>query len=294
MFSNQYALAVLAILFSSTMWGLIWFPMRLLEQSGIGVVWATCIMYIAAALATTWYYRKQLKYIRLSPDLVMLAIVAGITNIAFLMALIEGTVVRVMLLFYLSPLWSVFIGRYWLGERISAVSGLLLLLAMSGTLMMLWQPDVGFPWPQGRADWLALLASVMFSLNNVLGRKLATETMAAKTVVVFWGVVLVSALVLLVQFKPLPAVSNLVISANIAMGAVIIAMTVAVLYGLARMPIYRSAVLMLFELVVAAISAWLLTNEHLSLMEWSGGVLIIAAAYGVALMEKRLEQTAAS
>jgi len=69
----------------------------------------------------------------------------------------------------------------------------------------------------------------------------------------------------------------------------IVAMTVAVLYGVASMPVYRSSVIMLFELVVAAIATWLLTNEAMTLQEWFGGGLILLAAYGVARTEMNSE-----
>jgi drug/metabolite transporter (DMT)-like permease len=68
-----------------------------------------------------------------------------------------------------------------------------------------------------------------------------------------------------------------------------IAMNVSVLYGLAKMPIYRSSVIMLFELVVAAISASLLTEELMSIAEWIGGTLIVLAGYGVAISEQQNE-----
>jgi drug/metabolite transporter (DMT)-like permease len=63
-------------------------------------------------------------------------------------------------------------------------------------------------------------------------------------------------------------------------------MTIAVLYGLARMPVFRAAILMLFELLVAAISAWILTDERMSSVEWLGGALIFIAAYGMARLGK--------
>ena len=56
-------------------------------------------------------------------------------------------------------------------------------------------------------------------------------------------------------------------------------MTVAVQYGVARMPVHRSAVILLFELVVGAVSSLLLTEETVSPREWLGGGMIVAASY---------------
>jgi drug/metabolite transporter (DMT)-like permease len=286
---KEYSLAVGAILFSAAMWGLIWYPMRLLEQAGMPVVWTTLAAYLAAALvASVQLWRSQQQWQGPWPfSLWALALAAGLTNLSFLVALIEGEVVRVMLLFYLSPLWSVLLGRWWLGERISRQSMLMIAIAMSGTFMMLWHPEVGLPWPHGLADWLALFASVMFSVNNVLSRKLAPVPMQIKTTVVYWGVVLVATVVLLLQQATIPTVSPTLWALVMVFGGLcFISMTIAVLYGLARMPVFRAAILMLFELLVAAISAWILTDERMSSVEWLGGALIFIAAYGMARLGK--------
>lgn len=287
--NKQFNLAVLGILFSSTMWGLIWYPMRLLEQQGLPVVWSTLLMYFAAAIVASVMLLQQKKDFSGHWPLSLwgLAAAAGITNIAFLVALTQGEVMRVMLLFYLSPLWSVLLSRWWLGEKISRLSMLMIIVAMSGTMIMLWHPEIGLPWPNDMADWLALFAGFMFSVNNVLSRKLADVAMEVKTTIVYWGVVMVAGIVLVLQQSSVPDISlNLWIGVMVFGGLCFTAMTVAVLYGLARMPVFRSAILMLSELVVAAISAWWLTNEQMSQTEWLGGALIFIAAYGMAKQGK--------
>jgi len=285
---SESKLAILSLLFAATMWGIIWYPMRLFEQAGMSVVWLTLVMYLTAAMASVPIFIKNRYHWKQIPaDLIWLALAAGMTNLAFLVALNDGQVMRVMLLFYLSPLWSVILGRWWLGETLSVVAIMMFVLAMGGTVLMLWRPEMGLPWPHGLADWLALFASLCFAVNNVLSRKLAAAPMILKTTVILWGVVTVSIVVLILQQSPLPVVSMAVwASAILIGGGIIIAMTVAVLYGLARMPVYRAAVIMLFQLIVAATSSALLTTEMMTLQEWFGGALIFAAAFGIARVEK--------
>lgn len=282
---NRFAIACL--LFSASMWGLIWYPLRLLDSAGMSAVWSSLVMYLAAAIITipVFYYQYKVM-IRFRSDLLILAVAAGITNVAFVVALIEGEVMRVMLLFYLSPLWTVMLGRWWLKEKLSFTAIAMLALAMCGSAVMLWNPEMGWPWPHGLADWLALSASIGFSINNVLARKLADVSMGIKTAVVWWGVVVTAIVVLLWQQTPLPDVSLYTWAGAWSLGWFgIVVMTIAVLYGVAKMPVHRSAVIMLFELVVAAIAAWWLTNEAMSLHEWLGGALILLAGYGVARAE---------
>jgi len=280
-------LAIAALLFSSSLWGVIWYPLRWLDEAGMSAVWSSLVMYLAAgALALPFLFKRNIFNASNRRDLLFLAIAAGITNIAFLVALTEGQVMRVMLLFYLSPIWSVLLSRWWLKERLSSSAIAMLCLAMTGSLVMLWDTSVGWPWPRDLADWLAITASLAFSVNNVLARKLADVSMAAKTGVIWWGVVIASILVLVWQQASVPVVTmDVWIVAGLVGLLGIVIMTVTVLYGIARMPIYHSSVIMLFELVVAAIAAWALTNEVMSLQEWLGGGLIMLAAYGVAKSE---------
>lgn len=280
-------LAIAALLFSSSLWGIIWYPLRWLDEAGMSAVWSSLVMYLAAGVLVLPFLFKQAIFNESNrKDLVFLALAAGITNIAFLVALTEGEVMRVMLLFYLSPIWSVLLSRWWLKEHLSSSAIAMLVVAMTGSLVMLWDTSVGMPWPHGLADWLAITASIAFSINNVLARKLASVSMTAKTGVIWWGVVVASIVVLVWQQTPVPDVTiNVWIVASLVGILGIVVMTVTVLYGIARMPIYHSSVIMLFELVVAAIAAWALTNEVMSLQEWLGGGLIMLAAYGVAKSE---------
>jgi drug/metabolite transporter (DMT)-like permease len=59
----------------------------------------------------------------------------------------------------------------------------------------------------------------------------------------------------------------------------ILLMTVLVQYGVTHMPVHRSAVIALVELVVGAVSQQILTNEVVTTQEWVGGVLIVTGAY---------------
>ena len=285
--TTHNSLAVVALLFSSSLWGIIWYPLRWLNEAGMSAVWSSLVMYIAAGILVLPFLFKQTIFNASNRrDLVFLALAAGITNIAFLVALTEGEVMRVMLLFYLSPIWSVLLSRWWLKEHLSSPAIAMLVLSMTGSLVMLWDVSVGMPWPHGLADWLAITASIAFSTHNVLARKLADVSMPAKTAVIWWGVVIAAVVVLVWQQTPIPEVTlNVWVVASLVGILGIVVMTVTVLYGIARMPIYHSSVIMLFELVVAAIAAWALTNEVMSFQEWLGGGLIMFAAYGVAKSE---------
>ena len=263
------------------MWGVVWYPMRLLEQAGISGLWLTLLIYLAALVASLPYIYRYFKEVISDPAVLLpLAIAAGWTNIAFVLAILDGNIMRVLLLFYLSPLWAVLLGYVILTERPSALAWITLLVAMVGAMFMLWNPELGIPWPHDIADWLAITSGMAFAISNVLVRKAQQVSLAAKVGVSWAGVIGLVLLLIIFTGQSMPVVSYKILLGGIALGVGgILAMTAFVQYGVTHMPVHRSAVILLFELVVGAISQHLLTAETLSALEWSGGILIVAAAY---------------
>ncbi len=43
--SNQQILPVISLLLTSTLWGLVWYPLRLLEAQGLGGLWVSLVSY---------------------------------------------------------------------------------------------------------------------------------------------------------------------------------------------------------------------------------------------------------
>ena len=194
--------------------------------------------------------------------------------------MIDGNVVRVVLLFYLSPLWSTLLGWLFLKEQLSGWSIATLTVAMIGAIIMLWDPSLGFPWPQDHADWLAITSGMAFSVSNVLVRKLHHISVRVKTVAAWFGVTLVAVIWLVSAESVMPLVDAQIWIWTTLIGcAMIIVMTLTVQYGVTHMPVYRSAVILLFQLVAAAASAQWLNDEVISTKEWIGGCMIVLAGY---------------
>ncbi|MBI3779020.1 MAG: DMT family transporter [Gammaproteobacteria bacterium] len=272
---------IAALLIGASLWGVIWYPMRLLEGGGLGGVWLTLTLYGAALVASLPRTAKAIPEFTRQPLLLtLLMIAAGWTNIAFVEAVLEGNILRVLLLFYLSPLWATLMGWALLREHITRTGFASLIIAMSGALLMLWNPILGWPWPQGKADWMALTSGFAFALSNVVVRKLQDISIAAKSLSVWAGVVLVG-LVMIAGFSlPMPYPGGNIFAGAIVLGVLgIMVMTLLVQYGVTHMPVHRSAVIALIELVAGAVSQQLLTNEIVTMREWVGGVLIVVGAY---------------
>ncbi len=267
---------VAALLTGATVWGLIWYPYRALEYAGVGGAAATTLTYGGAFVLGLVLWRPR---VHLSWMLLAIALSAGWANVGFTMAVVYGDVMRVVLLFYLSPVWTILFARWLLGEKLSGAGYALMALAFAGAAVMLWEPALGWPLPRTVAEWTGLSAGVMFALSNVLIRKTPHVAIEVKALAVFFGGIIAGTGCLLaigpVSAIWAPAAGQALLL--VLLVCVILAVNIAVQYGLTHISANRAIVIYLFELVVTAISAWLLADEVLTLREWCGGIMIVAA-----------------
>lgn len=274
-------LPVLALLGTATFWGLLWYPMRWLAAHGVPGLWGTGILFASALVVGSpmlWRYRAQLT---VRPALLAGLMVAnGWCNTAFILAVLDGQVVRVLLLFYLSPIWAVLLARIFLGERLPSRAWVTLVVAMGGALIILWQPSLGMPWPRDHSDWLAISSGFGFACSNVFIRMGHDLAIGLKVVAAWLGVTVLSGVLLLAGFGGQMAWSVTPVVVAIVVGVVgIVMMSVCLVFGVSRMPVHRSAVILLFEVMVGAVSAQWLAHEALGGREWLGGALILGAAW---------------
>ncbi len=274
-------LPTLSVLLAAALWGVFWYPLRLLEAHGLSGLWSTLLIYSGTLAAAAPLLRHHLhESVRAPGGLLVLALAAGWCNTAFVLAMLHGEVMRVLLLFFLSPIWATLLGRWLLGERVSGGAWLTLLLALAGAVVMLWGPAARAPSFTGAGDWLALSAGLTFALTNTMVRRIQNVALGVKTVAAWLGGILFAGALILVTGDALAPAGAGAILAALGFGAVVmVVMTLSVQYGVTHMPVHRSAVIVLFELVAGALSSQLLTSERMARREWIGGALIVAAAY---------------
>ncbi len=284
--AHEARVAPLALLGGALVWGLIWYPYRALREAGIDGIAATTVTYAVALVLGLLFFRRSLG--RFSPSwmLAWLALAAGACNLGYVLAMLHGEVMRVLLLFYLAPLWTVLLARALLGERLSRIGAFVVVLSLAGAATMLRPPGSGLPLPQDGADWLGLGAGFSFALFNVLSRRAAHVSIEIKSVAAFAGVVALGGVLSLAGFGSVD-----VRAAGTAwlllglVGAVLMAVNFVVQFGLARVAANRAIVIMLSEVGFAAISSWLLAGEAMAPREWVGGAMIVAASLFSAKME---------
>jgi drug/metabolite transporter (DMT)-like permease len=281
--------AITVLLAGSVMWGLFWWPLKALDAAGIHSGFVQFFAYGLSALVLLPFAWCRLTLWRSQTGLLLLiALLGGWANASFATSLAEGSVVRVMLLFYLAPVWTIIAARIFLAEAITRLRLIALALALAGLFATLGGPAV-FAAPLSSIDLLALSSGLAFGLNNVAIRAGQGLPELIRAVAVFAGCALISLVFMFWNEQSIPVLGALHLWALAALGLLwVLPGTLATFYGVARLDAGRAAILLLTELVVGVFSAVLIGGEHLSMQEVVGGALILSAA----VIEARSESPA--
>jgi drug/metabolite transporter (DMT)-like permease len=280
-------LAAFALMFNAFVWGVSWWPLRQLHDAGVHPLWATAIIYLFALACLLCARPGAWRGIIAHPGVWVLALASGVTNVGFNWAVTVGDVVRVVLLFYLMPAWSVLLAWGILGEKPTRGALARLVLAFAGVLVVLLPADAAtaLAAQQGFsvADGLAILGGFSFALTNAMLRKLHAAPSTSRMLGMFGGGALLATLtasvgVLQGAVAPLPPVT---LAWSALAGGLALAFLLgnyAMQYGAVRLAAGTTAVVMLTEVVFASASSVALGASALEPRTLVGGVLIMAAA----------------
>ena len=279
--------AAMALVINAFIWGVSWWPFRALQGYGLHPLWSTALMYVMVFALLLTLRSNSWRGVLANPGLWLLGLASGLTNVGFNWAVTVGDVVRVVLLFYLMPAWSVLVGWLLLGEKPTTASLLRLALAMAGVLIVLKTPDSPWPIPQGGADWLALSGGLTFAITNALLRKFKHAPSSACMLAMFGGGALMATLAALLgmsqQIVPGPALQTAGIPVLLALSLAFMAGNAALQYGAARLAASATALVMLTEILFASGSAAVLGAAIFTPRILLGGGLIVLAAVLAAL-----------
>jgi len=286
--NSRLLLPALALMLNALIWGTSWWPFRQLHQQGLHPLWTTVFVYLTAvgviAVARPGAFAQVVR----APALWVLVLASGITNAAFNWGVVIGDVVRVVLLFYLMPLWTVLLARWLLREPLTRAAAARVAMALAGAAIVLWPEGRPLGWdalplPRALPDWLGLIGGFSFALNNVMLRREAARPEASRALAMFLGGVLVAgtlaaSLATTGRVPWPPALPPPWIAAAAALAALFLLSNFALQYGASRLPANVTSVVMLSEVVFASVSAVLIGRERLTLPLLIGGGLIVAAA----------------
>lgn len=268
-----------AVAFAAILWGLWWLPLRWLERSGLPGDWATLALNAAAlAVLVPYLWTRRRWFQEVGVGICLAGLLYGVMMALWNHALIVGEVVRVVLLFYLAPIWSTLLALFVLRARIGPMRALSIVLGLAGAAVILGF-EGGIPMPRNEGDWFGLIAGLVFAFSATFARGSGAGAGFRMTVFSFAGGMLFG-LVLAMVSPVAPAghemLEALPLAAAIALGGML-PITWLVLWGATHLDPGRVSILLLLDVVASAISAAILTDEPFGWREATGCVMILLA-----------------
>ena len=273
-----------AILCSAVLWGTLWIPLRALRGTGLSDASATVVGFLLPLILLIPFAPGRWRRILAGGrPLAMGSFCLAVAIALYAEGVVRGQVARVLLLFYLTPVWITLLARVLLGEAITGRRIITILLGLAGA-GVIFGVEAGIPAPNGLGDWMGLTAGVAWALAMVNLNRTAERPIFDRMFVQFVFLGPCFFLVALVAGGTphvSPSAEALFESAPWLLAFALVWMLPVIwltIVGASRLDPGRVAILLMFEIIVGLTTAAVLTDEPFGLREAVGAGLILAAS----------------
>jgi drug/metabolite transporter (DMT)-like permease len=285
-----------ALAFGAALWGLFWIPIRGIEQAGVAALWTGPIIFGASTLLfIPLLVLRSGNFIAHWRHILLPGLLSGFAFALYIASLNLTDVVRAILLFYLSPLWSTLLGMLMLQERLTANRMVALVLAFCGLYIVLVVEN-GLPWPRNTGDWFALLSGLCWSIASVKLFQDGARLVLEKVITFVVCALFMSLLLVLWQqgdFSGVPDVATLRSGWHwiLLVAMLMLPITWLTIWPTTLLSPGRVGMLLLCEVLVGVTSAALLLDEPFGLRELSGAILIVSAGVVEVLRQQKFDNS---
>ena len=289
LFTREYEQrhALLIIFLASSLWGVLWVPMRHIEAMGLSGLWVVVLFHFLPALAMVPLIVKAAPSSR--RDWVRAAFAGSLMGAGFALyalGLVVASVTKTVILFYMTPIWSTIIAYFVLRERAGWGRWLAIGGALGGCALVtgMSRDELQFD----PADLLGLLSGLFWAFGSVMIRRYDGMNFIHVSFLqyLFGGVM--ALLAALYLGDPLPQIEAVVTAIPPAFlaSAVVFLPSVLLIFRIMQ---YVSpglvGILMLSEALVAAVSAAYWLGETLAPTQWLGVGAILATGVFIGFYE---------
>jgi drug/metabolite transporter (DMT)-like permease len=210
------------------------------------------------------------------------AVILGLALVMYSTAYNYTEVVRVVVLFYLTPIWGFLLARAFIGEAISPARWLAMVLGIGGALTI-FGADMGLPLPKNLGDWLALGSGVLWAVGSLMLLTDDGDALDYGLAFFCWAVLIATAVAWFADGQQSPSwqwstVEDVLPWMIPVAALVIIPSGFATIYGPTQLNPGTVGILFMAEIIVATATAAIFTGEPFGLRELLGVILIMLAS----------------
>ena len=283
MFSNLSEKTLSIVLFlSAAIWGMYWFPLRTIENIGITSSWSVAIFnacpLIILCPLIIFYYKTLTNF--LNPT-IFASIMIGLAFTFYANGLLETSVIRATLLYYLTVIWSTLIGIVWLSESLTIARIFSIVIAFLGLFLLLFNGSI-LEYQLNIGDLFSLLSGIFWAIGVASLNRWSKIPIIPLTGFVFIFSFTFSIIFAIYFFNdPYPEISliKLAFPTAVIWSILILLPCFFIIFRVSQFLLPgRVGILTMSEIVVAMISATILIpNESLFTIQWLGATAIISA-----------------
>ena len=271
----------LALAISAGAWGIYWLPQRILEEGGLTGGWGTIAqMIIGFILLLPIAIWRKAKGKTTGFEIPLTGILIGGGFICYALSFLLTDVVRALILFYMTPIWTTMFEILFLKKRPGIERVLTLTLALGG-LWIVFSKQTVLPLPENSGDWLALAGGAIFSAGLVRLELIKTDGVFPIIFsFFFYGAIfnIIAGFLLKEYLGPIPPIEAFI---SMALFLVIISVFyfiptgIVIFWSPSKLGAGLCSILFLSEIVVGVITSSILTNEPFGWREITGSTLIV-------------------
>ncbi len=272
----------LGVLIAGGIWGLFWYPLRAIEQQGVSGDWVSLQFFaVSGVTILPWALKPDVLATR-SKDQLITGFLLGAAFALYTLSLVLTDVVRAILLFYMTPVWSTLASITFWGGKLTVRRAVALALGLAGLWLVL-QNDQGLPIPKNIGDWVGLAAGFFWSVGTLRSYHRAPLPVSSTVLAFSIGGFGITLAIMGLRYQSgglstdLAAVVNmmpLVLTLGLCMFAI---PNVFVLWAAQRVEPTRIGILLLAEVLTGTISAALFSMEPFGVSQALGAGLIVSA-----------------
>ena len=276
--STNKRAGLLLVCAAASLWGLIWVPMRYVESLGVSGLWVVVGFQTLPFIALFPFCRTSLLKHRADWGIYLAAGGAmGIGFALYSLGLIVASVTKTTVLFYLTPIWSTILGSIYLSEKLNLGRWVAIGVGLLGC-MLIMQMNV-FDMQLAKSDVLGLLSGISWAVGSVIISKYPKANVMNITLFQYGVGAVLAAMAAMLLGMPMPEIGVVISALPVAFVASVCIFLPSVLI-IFRVNQYVSpglvGILMLSEVVVAALSSALFLGEILDHWQWIGFAAIMA------------------
>lgn len=273
----------LIIVVSSCAWGLYWLPLRSIEQSGIVGSWSIVLVNACPLIILVPLIFFNLDKLKKYPKPILFAgIMIGAAFTFYANGLVQTSVIRATLLFYLSPIWSTIIGIIWLNERLTIARVISIIVALIGLILLLYDFRNQETVILNFGDFSSILSGLFWALGASILKKWSKLPIIPLTAIVYFSTTSLSILLAFMVYKaPIPSLALIGQNFSTAFiwSVIVLLPSFCIIFRISQILFPgRVGILMMSEVAVAVISAKiLLPEEQMVILQWIGASAILLA-----------------